>query len=163
MLGVTGSEETAMATRVKPAKSLYEEDLYVWSRTQAALLRAGRFDELDLANLIEEVEDVGGALRRSVHKRTITIMVHLLKLEHSPASDPRVGWRDTIRTQRTRLLTDLTPALRRLLAADLVGLYARARHDADGSLRDHCEQVAADALSATCPYTLDQIIGDWLP
>ena len=51
-----------MATRVKPAKSLYEEDLYLWSQTQAALLRAGRFDELDLANLIEAVEDAGGAL-----------------------------------------------------------------------------------------------------
>jgi uncharacterized protein DUF29 len=160
---MTASEETAMATRVKPAKTLYEEDLYVWSQTQAALLRAGRFDELDLANLIEEIEDVGGALRRSVQKRTITIMVHLLKLEHSPASDPRVGWRDTIRTQRTRLLTDLTPALRRLLAADLADLYARARHDADGSLRDHGEQGAADALPPACAYTLDQITGDWLP
>jgi hypothetical protein len=152
-----------MATQVKPAKELYEEDLYVWSQTQAALLRAGRFDELDLANLIEEVEDVGGALRRSVHNRTITIMVHLLKLQHSPASEPRVGWRDTIRTQRTRLSTDLTPSLRRSLAADLGELYARARDDADGSLRDHGEQAAADALPAACPYTLDQITGDWLP
>ena len=52
-----------MATQVKPAKDLYEEDLYLWSQAQAALLRAGRFDELDLENLIEEVEDVGGALK----------------------------------------------------------------------------------------------------
>ena len=83
--------ETAMATQVKPAKDLYEEDLYLWSQAQAALLRAGRFDELDLENLIEEVEDVGGALRRSVRNRTITIMVHLLKLQHSPSTDA-AGW-----------------------------------------------------------------------
>ena len=51
-----------MATQIKPAKDLYKEDLYLWSQAQAALLRAGRFDELDLENLIEEVEDVGGAL-----------------------------------------------------------------------------------------------------
>ena len=152
-----------MATRIKPAKDLYEEDLYLWSQTQAALLRARRFDELDLENLIEEVEDVGGALRRSVRKRTITIMVHLLKLQYSPSPEPRVGWRDTVRTQRTRLSTDLTPSLRRLLAADLADLYSRARHDADGSLRDHGENVAADALPSTCPYTLEQITGDWLP
>jgi hypothetical protein len=163
MLDMTASEETAMATRVKPAKSLYEEDLYDWSQTQAALLRAGRFDELDLANLIEEIEDVGGALKRSVRKRTTTIMVHLLKLQHSRSPEPQAGWRDTIRTQRTRLLIDLTPALRRLLAADLANLYTRARHDADGSLRDHGEQGAADSLPASCPYTLDQITGDWLP
>src|SRR5262245_4698714 len=137
MLGMTASEETAMATRVKPAKSLYEEDLYIWSQTQAALLRAARFDELDLANLIEEIEDVGGALKRSVRSRVRAIIEHLLQLEHSPATDPRLSWRATIRAQRTDLVDDLTPSLRRDLPNELPELYARARHDADGSLRDH--------------------------
>ena len=152
-----------MATRLKPPTSLYEEDIHLWSQHQAALLRGGRFDELDLANLIEEVEDVGGALRRSVRNRTITTLVHLLKLQDSPSPGPRVGWRDTLRTQRTRLATDLTPSLRRLLAAELADLYGRARHEADGSLRDHSEHAAADALPRACPYTLEQITGDWLP
>lgn len=153
-----------MATRIKPtAKDLYEADFYVWAQDQAELLRNKRFDKLDLANLIEEVEDLARAMRRSVRKRTITIMVHLLKLEYSPSTEPRLGWRETIRTQRTRLLTDLTPTLRRELAAELSDFYERARHDAEGSLRDHGEQDAADALPAACPYTLDQITGDWLP
>jgi len=153
-----------VATRIKPtAKDLYETDLYVWAQNQAELLRDKRFDELDLANLVEEVEDLGGAMRRSVRNRTITIMVHLLKLQYSPAAAPRLGWRETIRTQRTRLLTDLTPTLRRELADELSDIYARAAHDADGSLRDHGEQDAADALPATCPYSFDQITGDWLP
>jgi hypothetical protein len=30
-------------------------------------------------------------------------------------------------------------------------------------LQKHGEQAAADALPATCPYTLDQIAGDWWP
>jgi Domain of unknown function DUF29 len=153
-----------VATRIKPtAKDLYEADFYVWAQDQAELLRNKRFDKLDLANLIEEVEDLARALRRSVRKRTITIMVHLLKLEYSPSTEPRLGWRETIRTQRTRLLTDLTPTLRREIAAELSDCYERARHDPDGSLRDHGEQVAADALPASCPYSLDQITGDWLP
>jgi hypothetical protein len=157
-------QETIVATRVKPtAKGLYEADFYVWAQDQAELLRNKRFDNLDLANLIEEVEDLAGAMRRSVRKRTITIMVHLLKLEYSPSIEPHLGWRETIRTQRTRLLTDLTPTLQRELAAELSEIYARARHDAEGSLRDHGEDDAADALPATCPYTLDQITGDWLP
>ena len=41
-----------------PAHTLYEEDFPLWAERQAALLRAGRFDELDLENLIEEVEDL---------------------------------------------------------------------------------------------------------
>jgi hypothetical protein len=153
-----------MATRIKPtAKDLYDEDFYVWARNQAGLLRDKRFDELDLANLIAEVEDLAGALERSVRSRARTIMEHLLKLQHSPAQEPRLGWRATIRTQRSELLNDVTPSLRRHLADTLPDLYARARHDAEGSLRDHGEQDAADALPATCPYTLDQITGDWLP
>ena len=48
-----------MATRIKTrADNLYEQDLYAWSRAQADLLRAGRFAELDLEHLIEEIEDV---------------------------------------------------------------------------------------------------------
>jgi hypothetical protein len=90
-----------MATQVKPKpKGLYDEDFYAWSRQQAALLRDGRFAELDLGHLIEEVDDLGGALKRSVRSRIGTIIEHLLKLEHSPAQDPRGGWYDTVITQR---------------------------------------------------------------
>jgi Domain of unknown function DUF29 len=163
-LAALAPQEAIMATRIKPtAKDLYESDFYVWAQNQAELLRDKRFDELDLANLIEEVEDLAGAMRRSVRNRTITIMVHLLKLQYSPATDPRLGWRESIRTQRTRLLTDLTPTLRGELADELSDAYIRARHDAEGSLRDHGEQDAADALPRACPYTLGQITGDWLP
>ena len=75
-----------MATRVRTRGSdLYEQDFYAWAREQATLLRAGRFDELDLEHLTEEVEDLGGSLYRSVRSRVRTIIEHLLKLEHSPA------------------------------------------------------------------------------
>lgn len=153
-----------MATQIKPvAKDLYKEDFYVWSQRQAELLRARRFDELDLAHLIEEVEDLGGSQKRSVRSHARRIMEHLLKLEHSPAKDPRLGWRETIRTQRSELLNDLTPTLHRELGDELPELYGRARQDAEASLRDHGEDAAADALPATCPFAVDQITGDWLP
>ncbi len=154
-----------MATRTElpAAKDLYDEDFCVWAERQAALLRARRFDELDLGNLIEEVEDLGGALRRSVRSRVRRIIAHLLKLEHSPARDPRPGWRQTVVTQRNNLLDELTPSLRRELVAALDDLYRGARREAEVALRDHGEAAAADALPETCPYSLDQITGDWLP
>lgn len=37
----------------------YEQDFYGWTQEQAALLRAGRLADLDIANLIEEVETMG--------------------------------------------------------------------------------------------------------
>src|SRR5262245_51690094 len=102
-----------MATRIKPApKESYDEDFYVWTQQQAKLLRARKFEDLDLEHLIEEVEDLGGAVKKSVRSRTRTIIEHLLKLQHSPAVDPKPGWRDTVRAQRDDLLDDLTPTLR---------------------------------------------------
>jgi hypothetical protein len=159
-----GVQEIIVATRGNgSATDLYETDLYVWAQNQAELLRDRCFDELDLPNLIEEVEHLGGALRRSVRLHAMTIVEHLLKLQHWPRSDRRLAWREAVRRQRSELLNDLTPSLRHHLAEDLSELYARARHDADGSLRDYGEHDAADALPNASPYTLDQITGDWLP
>ena len=54
-----------MATRITTtARDLYREDPYLRAQAQAAPLRDQRFAELDLANLIEEVEDLAGAPRR---------------------------------------------------------------------------------------------------
>ena len=154
-----------MATRIKSRLSdLYERDVYAWSREQAELLRAGRFTELDLEHIIEEIEDVGGSLYREVRSRLRTVMEHLLKLEHSPATEPRAGWERTIRTARADLADDLTPALRPRIEADFARFYEVARIEAAASLRAaYGEHTAADALPATCPDTLDQITGDWLP
>ena len=152
-----------MATRVKPRSDLHADDLYAWSRTQTDLLRAGRFGELDLAHLIEEIEDVGGAMKRAVRKRIRTIIEHLLRLEHSPATEPRAGWRATVRTQRVRLRDTLTPTLRREVEGELAELYEDARGLAEGAFRDHGENAAAEALPWTCPYSFDQLAGAWLP
>jgi hypothetical protein len=151
-----------MATRIKPpSRKLYDEDFYVWAERQAELLRARRFDGLDLENLIEEVEGLADVKRSAVLNNTRVAIEHLLKLQHSPAADPRNGWRASVREHRRRLQIDLTPRLRQVLADELPGLYAMARDDASAALRDHGED--AGVLPQACPYTLDQIIGDWLP
>jgi hypothetical protein len=153
-----------MATRVKPTTGqLYEQDFYAWAKTQAGLLRAGRYADLDLDQLIEEVDDLGESLKRSVRSRIRTIIEHLLKLEHSPARRPRGGWYDTVLAQRSDLLDELTASIRREVEPALPDLYDRARQNVVMSLRKHRESTAADSLPATCPYTLDQVTGDWLP
>jgi hypothetical protein len=153
-----------MATRIKArADNLYEQELYAWSRAHPDLLRAGRFAELDLEHLIEEIEEVGGALTRSVRNRVRTIIEHLLKLEHSPTTEPRAGWRATIRSQRISLRDVLATTLRPEAESELAELNREARGLAEGALRDQGEHAAADALPETCPYSLDQITSDWLP
>jgi hypothetical protein len=155
--------EVPMVTDVKPDARLYEDDLYAWSRRQAELLRQRRFDDLDLDHLIEEVEDVGAGLYRSIRSRIRTIIEHLLMLEHSPAKEPRRGWEETIITQRRDLRDDITPTLRRRLEDEWEQHYEAARASAATALRRHGEDAAAGALPLTWPYTLDRITGDWLP
>lgn len=154
-----------MATRTRPAEGdLYESDFYRWAERQAELMRRGRLADLDLENLILEVEGLADSKRSAVRSRIRTIIEHLLKLEHSPASsDSRAGWRDTVRAQRDDLRDDLTPRLRAIAETELPELYLRGRERASGSMRDHGEDAAADALPEACPYDLDRVTGDWLP
>src|SRR5512145_1808564 len=87
--------------------ALYEADFYLWVERQAELLRKSRFRDLDLAHLIEEVEDLGTSLRSTVTSRTREIILHLLKLQHSPAVEPRRNWRDSVGKQRDDLELEL--------------------------------------------------------
>ena len=139
----------------RPADALYEEDFYLWIEHQADLLRNGRFRDLDLAHLIEEVEDLGTNLRNAVTSRTREIILHLLKLQYSPAVAPRRGWRDSVGKQRDDLELEITPSLRRHLVAELESVYQLARRRAVDDLAQ--DGVKADQLPASCPYTFDQI------
>jgi len=47
-------------------KTSYETDVVVWANEQAALLRSGRFDQLDLTHIAEEIEDVGKSEQRKL-------------------------------------------------------------------------------------------------
>jgi hypothetical protein len=153
-----------MATQVRPkTKDLYEEDFYVWTEAQAALLREHRFEALDLANLIEEVEGLGDAKKSAVLNNASVIIEHLLKLQHSPVQDPRRGWSESIIEHRARLEIELTPRLRQILQGELARVYALTRRTTERKLRLYGEDSAADALPQGCPYTVEQITGDWWP
>jgi Domain of unknown function DUF29 len=153
-----------MATRIKPeTKPVYDQDFYVWTEVQAELLRQRRFEELDLDNLIEEVEGLGDTKKSAVLNDARVIIEHLLKLQHSPAQDPRRGWAESILEHRTRLELELTPRLRQILDEELPRVYALTRRTTERKLRLYGEDAAAGALPAACPYSVDQITGDWWP
>jgi hypothetical protein len=143
--------------------TFYEADPYAWALVQADLLRAGRFGDLDLAHLIDEVADLARAQRSAVLNNARIVVEHLLKLAHSPAGEPRNSWRATVREHRQRLALDLTRTLRRELGEALPRIYRLARSAAEGALRDHGEDGAAVALPPTCPFDLDHVTGDWWP
>ena len=152
----------ALATPPSTTKPLYEEDFPLWAERQAALLRSARFEELDLDNLIEEVEDLSRRERDTVESHIETIMEHLVKLTLSPAERPRRGWLVTVDRQRAKLARKLTATLRTHLEAELPALYAGVRRPVTRQLEK--DGVQPSALPPVCPYTLDQLLDpDWYP
>jgi hypothetical protein len=157
-------------------KALYEKDTVAWSENQAAALRAaarrGSNQDLDWENLAEEIEDLGKSQRLALRSRISTIIEHLVKLDHSPARDPRHGWQQTIRRERgeiERLLED-SPSLNREVpelvrkeikrSAETAIADLRGRGEINPSLEQALKSQSYPDLFA---YSRDQVLGDWFP
>lgn len=139
---------------------LYRTDFYAWTKTQAALLQAEEFENLDLPNLIEELEAMGTSQRNEVISRLKVLLMHLLKWQFQADHRSR-SWRNTINVQRWDLEAVLedNPSLRRELPECIAKAYPRARREAiqeTGLLRSPWPD--------TCPWTIEQILDEtWLP
>lgn len=48
---------------------LYDDDFYLWTQQQAALLQAGKLDELDVPHLAAEIASLGQQDRRELRQR----------------------------------------------------------------------------------------------
>ena len=150
-----------------PAK-LYDDDFFRWTQEQAALLRQVPGERINLPidwnHAAEEIEDMGRSDLRAINSRIGVILEHLLKLEHSPAGNPRDGWVETIARCRgdvSRILDD-SPSIRRKLPERWLKEYALARRAAVRSLAR--DGIDTTRIPADPPCTLDQVIDpDWWP
>jgi hypothetical protein len=132
---------------------LYQADETEWLNRTAELIKLGKYDEIDYANLTEFLESMAERDRREVESRLVKLIQHVLKWERQPKR--RGGsWRRTILEQQR--------ALKRLVRG--------------GSLRRHAEQVlpesyadgVAQAVAETglpperfptdCPWSLDDLL-----
>lgn len=149
-----------MATNLNDPE-LYERDFHLWTQRQAVELRraaaAGSKLPLDWANLAEEIESLGARDRRELASRIEQIVIHLLKLQLSPAADPRRGWRESVRRQRSEIsrLLDQSPSLKREVEPALAAVWRGARAAVADALAGEVEERS---LPAACPYTPDQIL-----
>ena len=94
----------------------HDADFHGWATEQAALLRAGRLADADVANIAEEIESMGRSERRELVSRLAVLLQHLLKWQFQPERRGR-SWSATIDIQRELLDIHLrdNPSLRPLL------------------------------------------------
>ena len=150
----------------RPNGPRYDDDFYAWTQYQAEVLRSMRTrdNRFDRENVAEEIEAVGRNERDAVRSEVRRILEHFLKLEHSPAIEPRSDWMVSIANARAELEEKLSASLRRDAEAELPRLYARARSVAQAGLVKYGESSATARFPTVCPYTFDQILADgWYP
>lgn len=149
------------------ADQLYRDDFFAWTRSQARELR--RFARtrpnalLDVRHIAEEIADLGTERRDALRSWTARIIEHLLLLEHSPASEPRRGWIDEIVNFRSEIERRLSRTLERDLKRRLPLLYDEARRNLQRKLERYGEADTSARLPERCPFTLDQVLGDFWP
>ena len=61
------------------ATEMYDQDLHAWALHNAALIRQGRFTEMDAEHLAEELEDMGANKKRAISRHLMRLVQHLLK------------------------------------------------------------------------------------
>ena len=149
------------AKTLKPASaSLYDEDFAVWTAETARLLRAGRFDEVDIEHVAEEIEDMGKRDKRELHSRLTVLILHLLKWKWQPEKKS-ASWGSTIVTQRAELrrLFKQSPSLKAMVHEAIENVYSDVM---DGATAE--TGLPARTFPRKCPFTSDQILDrDFLP
>jgi len=133
----------------------YEADVVAWANEQAAFIRAGRLDLLDLEHIADEIEDVGKSELRELENRMAVLLAHLLKWQFQPTHRGS-SWECTINDQRTMITRRLTktPSLNPYLSDAEFWQESWA----DGRRLAESETGILNAFPKSCPWSAEQVM-----
>ena len=141
--------------------TIYETDFYLWTQQQAALLRQGEFNrvDLDLVNIAEEIESMGNSQKNAVQSHLFNVLMHLLKWRYQPERRG-TSWELSVDNGRNAIerLLENNPSLIPQLPAFIVVEHHRARKRAAKETG-----LLLTTFPEECPFTLEQITGDYWP
>lgn len=137
----------------------YDTDFYLWTQQQTDLLRQGAVSAIDVEHLIEQIESMGASDRGSLGSFLELVMMHLLKWRYQPERRGS-SWRNSIRKGHNAIerAIEYSPSLNRHLPDMVVAEYRRARKSAADET-----DLPLTAFPEQCPFTVEQITGDWWP
>jgi hypothetical protein len=142
-----------------PIAGLYEADYSRWLFENARLLREGRFSEADIANIAEELEDMGRSEKRAVASHLGVVLMHLLKWQFQP-DHRNSSWRGSIHNARRAIakLLNESPSLQPQMPDMIAVEYEDARYNAVLETG-----LPEETLPKACPFTSDEVLhlGYW--
>jgi hypothetical protein len=138
---------------------LYDSDILAWSERQSDLLRrmgAGERvnDQVDWANVAEEIEDMGNNVVRAVASHLVQAILHELKAEAWPQSREVPHWRAEARLHRDEAREAYAPSMARRSELEVASLYRRARRGLP-SLHDGTPPLKVPDMPN---FTLEQLL-----
>lgn len=134
---------------------LYRNDFYSWTQREAARLRALPPEVinhalLDVANLAEEIADLGKRDLREVMSYLSRVIQHLIKLQAAPGG---AHWHAEAVNFQSAARRAFSPGMRQLI--DVAEIWTDGCRAAGRFLRDHGAQ---DLSLEPCPFTLDELL-----
>jgi hypothetical protein len=140
--------------------TLYEKDYYLWLEKTVQLLEGGRFSEIDIKNLLEEISDMGKSQKKSLKSNLIVLLMHLLKWKYQPEKQSG-SWKGSIREHRRRILDDFedSPSLKGYFTEIFDKCYQEARKQAADETG-----LLLEIFPIECPFTIEETLNpDYLP
>jgi hypothetical protein len=142
-------------TLSKPLIS-YDQDFNLWIEQTVALLKVGRFDELDVENLVDELESMSRRDRREILSRLDVLLMHLLKWQYQP-NHRSASWESNIQNNRKeigRIIED-SPSLKRYPETILDKAYLAACKDAARETR-----LPLERFPMNCPFAIHEALDE---
>lgn len=132
-----------------------DSDFAAWIYDQATALREGRFSDLDIDDLVDEVESLAKRDFRKLRSYLRVILIHMLKWDWQPEMRD-VSWRKSINASRDLVWGELasSPSFRPRLAEAIEQVFKSARMKA-------WEETGVFKLEhepRSCPYSWDEIM-----
>lgn len=135
---------------------VYDRDFLQWTQQQAEYLQKGRWADLDVQNLVEELEALGRSEQKELGSYLQVLILHLLKWQYQLERRTK-SWETTISNCRDQIQDCLedTPSLQGFLQDSdwIEKYYRRGRREAAKET-----QKSIDAFPVECPYLIDQLL-----
>lgn len=142
-------------------KSLYEQDLCLWLETNINLLKEGKFTEIDLENLLEELESMVKHEKNALKINLRVLLMHLLKYKYQSEKRRTSSWLYTIREHRIRLrdTCKISPSFYDFIEEVFNESYQDARELAAGETG-----LSIKIFPPESPFTVEEVLNsDFLP
>ena len=136
--------------------TLYERDFYAWTREQAQLIKARTFGDLDIAHLLEEIEDRGNRHADEVESRLCVLLTHLLKWKFQSNLQSK-SWQFIIREQRRGIAKRLKkmPSLANKIPELFIEAYDDAIFEAEKETG-----LDASTFPKNCIWSVEEVLDD---